>query len=77
MRSRDRRGAGGALVRLRISQSGAKIATVDTERAARKLAKELLGVSRLIETPTTDGWQYWRPADSEDSEDVVTVEVRS
>jgi len=60
---------------LRISQHGSKIADVASERAARKLAKELLGSSRIAETPTTDGWQYWRPSDAEDSDDAVTVEV--
>ena len=35
---------------LKVSQGGTKIAVVKTEREARKLAKELLGVSRLHET---------------------------
>jgi hypothetical protein len=62
-------------MKLRLSQFGSKIADVTSERAARKLAKELLGTSRLVETPTASGWQYWRPSDAEDSEDVVTIKV--
>lgn len=62
-------------MKFRISQYGSKITDVSTERAARKLAKELLGVSRLVETPIATGWQYWQPSNAEDSEAVVTVKM--
>jgi hypothetical protein len=63
-------------MKLKVSQSGIKGAiVVATEHAARKLAKELLGTSRLVETPTANGWQYSRPSDDEDSDDIVTVRV--
>jgi hypothetical protein len=63
-------------VSLKVSQGGTKIAVVKTEREARKLAKELLGVSRLHETPTVDGWQYWPSKNSDDTDDDVAVTVK-
>lgn len=69
-------GASVIMSTLHLSGPDGQAATATSERAARKLAREWLGASRVTETQTPRGWQLWAPGGDEDSSEVVTVEVR-
>jgi hypothetical protein len=62
------------LMKLKLFHDG-KSATVTSEAAAKRLAREWLGVKRLTETPTHDGWQYWDAGDPDEGGLHVTVKV--
>lgn len=51
--------------------------TVTSEAAAKRWARTRLGVNRLHETPTSDGWQYWDASSNDEDGPVVTVKVLS
>ncbi len=61
---------------LRCTGPDGQSQTVTSERAARAVARQWLGVSRVTETPTERGWQLWPVHAAEDTDRVVTVEVR-
>ena len=53
-----------------------KSVTVQSERAAKSWARGRLGVRRIFETPTENGWQYWSEQNPESDETPVTVIVQ-
>jgi hypothetical protein len=59
---------------LRVSYRS-KSVIVRSEAAAKRWARKTLGVSRVYETATGNGWQYWVNRDPEDNDDPVTVRV--
>lgn len=61
--------------RLQLSYMNRYHTIVRSERAAKAWAREVLGVNRLHETPTVNGWQYWASIDPEGNDDPVNVVV--
>jgi hypothetical protein len=53
---------------------GNRRSVVTSEKAARALARDWLGVARVYETPATNGWDLWTTLD--ESREATPVEVR-
>lgn len=48
---------------------------VKSEAAARRVARDMLGVPRVSEYPTEKGWVYYPTGDFDDDGPIVTVTV--
>lgn len=59
----------------RVSDDEGHSAVVTSEREARRLAREWLGVDRVSEYPTTVGWDLYPAGSTDEAGPVVHVVV--